>query len=465
MYGRALSASEIQADMTTPVGSAGPPDTLPPSVPAGLSATPVSATQINLAWTASTDNVGVTGYRVERCQGAGCANFVQVATPLGRRLTTPGLAAATSYSYRVRAADAGRQPERLLERPERDHAGGPDTQPPSVPAGLTATAVSASQINLAWTASTDNVGVTGYRVERCQGAACSNFVQVATPPGASFSDTGLAPATTYSYRVRAADAAGNLSGYSSVQSATTQAGPDTQPPTVPSGLVGDGCVCEPDQSGLDGVDRQRRGDRLSGRALSGGGLLELRPGRDSDRHLASTTPGWRRRRATAIGCGRPMLAGNLSGYSSVQSATTQPAPDTQAPSVPSGLSATAVSASQINLAWTASTDNVGVTGYRVERCQGAGCSNFVQVATPTGASFNDTGLAAATSYSYRVRAADAAGNLSGYSSVQSATTQAGPDTQPPSVPTGLVGDAGVREPDQSGLDGVDRQRGGDGLSG
>ena len=92
--------------------------------------------------------------------------------------------------------------------------------------------------------------------------------------------------------------------------------------------------------------------------------------------------------------------------------------------MPAGLSATAVSASQINLGWAASTDNIGVTGYRVERCQGAGCSDFVQVATPTGTALNDTGLQAATSYSYRVRAADAAGNLSGYSSVQSATTQA-----------------------------------------
>ena len=59
-----------------------------------------------------------------------------------------------------------------------------DTQPPTDPSGLTATAAGATQINLSWTASTDNVGVTGYQVERCQGAACINFVQIATP-GAS----------------------------------------------------------------------------------------------------------------------------------------------------------------------------------------------------------------------------------------------------------------------------------------
>ncbi len=99
-----------------------------------------------------------------------------------------------------------------------------DTQAPTVPAGLTATAASSSQINLAWSASTDDVAVTGYRVERCQGSNCTSFAQIAVPTGTTHSDTGLAASTTYRYRVRAADAAGNLSGYSSIGSATTQAG-------------------------------------------------------------------------------------------------------------------------------------------------------------------------------------------------------------------------------------------------
>ena len=70
LYNRALTAAQIQAIMLTPVNPPGP-DTQPPTAPTGLTATAVSATQINLNWTASTDNVGVTGYRVERCQGAG----------------------------------------------------------------------------------------------------------------------------------------------------------------------------------------------------------------------------------------------------------------------------------------------------------------------------------------------------------------------------------------------------------
>jgi chitodextrinase len=293
------------------------PGTMPPTTPTNLTATAASNTQINLSWTASTDNVGVTGYRVERCQGGGCTSFAQIATPAGASFNDSGLSPSLSYSYRVRATDAAGNLSGYSNTASATTQGG--TSPPTVPTNLTATAASGSQINLSWTASTDNVGVTGYRVERCQGGGCSNFAQIGTPSGTTFNDTSLTPSTSYSYRVRAVDATGTLSGYSNTASASTQ------------------------------------GD---------------------------TTP----------------------------------------PSAPTNLTATAASSSQINLSWTASTDNVGVTGYRVERCQGGGCSNFAQIATPTGTSYSDSGLQASTTYSYRVRATDAAGNLSGYSNTATATT-------------------------------------------
>ncbi len=89
-----------------------------------------------------------------------------------------------------------------------------DTTAPSVPSGLSATVLSSSQINLTWSASTDNVGIAGYRVYR-------NGTQVGTPTGTSYSDTGLSPSTTYVYTVAAYDAAGNQSSQSSSASATT----------------------------------------------------------------------------------------------------------------------------------------------------------------------------------------------------------------------------------------------------
>jgi fibronectin type 3 domain-containing protein len=95
-------------------------------------------------------------------------------------------------------------------------------QPPTAPSNLTATAVSTSQNNLSWTASTSDVGIANYIVQRCQGATCTNFTQIATPTGTTYNDTGLGSNTSYSYRVEAKDTAGNLSGYSNVATATTQ---------------------------------------------------------------------------------------------------------------------------------------------------------------------------------------------------------------------------------------------------
>jgi hypothetical protein len=124
----------------------------------------------------------------------------------------------------------------------------------------------------------------------------------------------------------------------------------------------------------------------------------------------------------------------LSGWQGGALAAPPPPPpaDTEPPTAPTSASASATSPTQIALTWSPSTDNVGVTGYLVERCQGTGCATFAQVGTVAASPYNDSGLTSNMSYSYRVRATDAAGNKSLYSNVASATTPAPP---PPSAPT------------------------------
>ena len=128
-------------------------------------------------------------------------------------------------------------------------------------------------------------------------------------------------------------------------------------------------------------------------------------------------------------------------------------PDTPGADGADGPEATAVSSSQVNLAWTAATDNVGVTDYLVERCQGAGCA----IVRPdrhadNAVAFSDPGLTASTSYSYRVRATDGAGNLGGYSNVATATTQSG-GASPPGLVAAYTFDegAGTTVADASGM--------------
>ena len=134
--------------------------------------------------------------------------------------------------------------------------------------------------------------------------------------------------------------------------------------------------------------------------MSGRPLHDLRADRDVahrdvQRHavVGSTTYRYRVRATDA--------ASNLSGYSNIATATTPAAPDTQAPTAPSGLTATATSPTPVNLAWTASTDNVGVTNYLIERCQGAGCTSFApdrhvrddhRSATPAATRIDDVSL-------------------------------------------------------------------------
>ncbi len=180
VYNRALTAGEVQTDMNTSIGAVSA-DTTPPTAPSGLTATAAGTTQINLAWTAATDNIGVTGYRVERCQGTGCSNFAQIATSTATLYNDTGLVGGTSYSYRVRAVDAAGNLGAYSNAATATTAVPSDAIPPTAPSSLAASAASNTQINLSWTASTDNVGVAGYRVERCPGAGCSNFAQVGTP--------------------------------------------------------------------------------------------------------------------------------------------------------------------------------------------------------------------------------------------------------------------------------------------
>jgi chitodextrinase len=103
-----------------------------------------------------------------------------------------------------------------------------DITPPSTPTNLVANPVGPAQVSLTWTGSTDNVGVIGYQVFR-------DNVQIATASTASFSDSGVQPQTTHSYKVVAFDAGGNFSAASNIASVTTPA--DTAAPSAPTNLT------------------------------------------------------------------------------------------------------------------------------------------------------------------------------------------------------------------------------------
>lgn len=329
-----------------------------------------------------------------------------------------------------------------------------DTQAPTVPTGLIVTAPTAYEALLKWTASTDNVGIAGYKIFR-------NGNQIGTvTSGTSFRDSGLTPETVYVYSVVAYDAAGNLSNHSSFAIITT--------PTSTSngnGLKGEYYnnkdltdlkftrIDDTINSYWNNVSPDSRIDKETFSIRWTGQIQPLY----SEKYTFYTTSddgvrlwvngskiidNWNDHSALQNSGTITLVAGQkydiqLDYYNNLgegkirldwssNSQAKQIVPksqlfsvlnDTKAPTAPVGLTATAVSSNQIDLSWTASTDDVGVIGYRIIR-------NGTLIDTlATTTTYSDKGLTADTLYSYQVLAYDAAGNSSNHSTPISATTK------------------------------------------
>jgi chitodextrinase len=399
-----VNASGQESTQSSQISATTLADTAAPSAPTTLSTTASGMDIVNLTWTASTDNVGVTGYRIARCTGTGCSSFAQIGTSTATNYQDTGRTAETTYNYRVTAVDAAGNVSTASTASQVTT--GQDTAAPSTPNNVSANATSISQINVSWDASTDNIGVTGYRVYRCQGASCTPTTQVGTPTGTTYNDTGLTVSTTYRYRIAAVDARNNVSPQSAIVSATTNS--DTAAPSVPTGLNGTATsmteinltwTASTDNIGVTGYRVFRNGTQVGVSATTS----------YSDTGLTRST-------AYSYTVLAYDAAGNASAQSAPRSVTTLG--DTQAPTVPAGLNGTATSMTEINLTWTASTDNIGVTGYRVFR-------NGTEIANvTTGTTYADTGLTQNTSYTYTVLAYDADGNRSAQTAGVSVTTLA-----------------------------------------
>jgi hypothetical protein len=220
-------------------GSSKPPaPSKVPAAPSNLVATAAGTTQINLTWKDNATNE--TGFKIERAAGTGSnLSYSQIAT-VGANITSyssTGLGAGATYTYRIRAYN--KFGDSAYSDPASATTGASPTNPPAAPSVLMATAVSSTQINLAWTDNADNEA--GFKIERALDGV--SFTQIATTGAdvTTYSNSGLTASTTYTYRVRAYNAAGN-SGYSNTDSATTDAAAtptdpsDRFPRPVPTGV-------------------------------------------------------------------------------------------------------------------------------------------------------------------------------------------------------------------------------------
>jgi chitodextrinase len=364
-----------------------------PSAPASLTATATSTSQISLAWSAVSppSNCSVT-YSVFR-------GSTQIATGLtSASFTDTGLAPSSTYSYTVRAVDSFGS-SAASSTASATTLTPPDTQAPSVPSGLTAPNVGTTTVTLTWSASSDNVGVTGYDILRG-----GSVIGSSTSTSASFSN--LTPGTTYAFSVRARDAAGNVSQSSGALSVTTTPATDVTPPSAPANLAW------ASDSGTVTITWTASTDDFGVTAYElFYGSFSL--GAFSDTVLSLI--GFKAGTPYSFTVKAHDAAGNVSVASNQITVLLATPNDTTPPSAPSNLTTTNISSSSVSLRWTASTDDVGVVVYQV-------LLNGNPASTVTSTSATVSGLSAGTSYSITAKALDAAGNISAASAALTVTT-------------------------------------------
>ena len=407
------------------------PDVTAPTAPTAMAV--LDGDSVNVSWTGATDDVGVTGYQVHRSRTPDFA--VSAATKIADATQSPYIdenAAAGTWYYRVVAVDAAGNAGPASAAAQ---VLVPDTEAPSAPTGLSASAAGAN-VQLSWTASSDDVAVVGYQVHRSAtaGFTPSQATLVTTSTQATYTDAEVEPGTWH-YRVVAVDAAGNASAASN--EATVEVSDiDTDAPSTPSDLaaVVDGSdVALTWSAATDDVG-------VTGYQVHRGATADFEPTAASLLATVTETAYTDSGRSAGTWYYRVVAtdaAGNLSTPTDAVQATIA---DASGPTSPSEVTAQ-LNGTTATVTWTASTDDVGVTGYRVFRGSTADfeVSAELMVAEVTGLSATEESLPAGRWY-YKVVAVDGAGNASAPSSSASVTVA---DTTAPSGVTGVVAQPGT----------------------
>jgi titin len=413
--GTSIASAEISVTpSTSSVGSL-------PGSPTGLVATPISPTQANLSWTApSNGGHPITGYKIEYRIGGG--SYAELVSNTGNTATTyshTGMTAGQVYVYRVYAITSFGQSEKPSAETTVNLKSASSASVPGAPPSLSATAVSPTQVNLSWLAPSNNGGyqISGYKIEVKKGStAYSTLIANTGNSTTTYSHAGLTTGTTYSYKVYAINSIGTGTA-SPEASATPTVGSTSSSPAPPTGLVATSASATqinlswsaPSNNGGSPIT----GYKIEYKIGSSGTYSTLVANTVNTAvtysHTGLTAGQTYTYRVSAINSIGPS---NPSPEASVTPTTSSQTTTNSAPGAPTGLVAMSVSGTQINLSWSAPSNNGGsaITGYKIESKKGTG--SFEVIVPNTGnavTSYAHAGLTTGTQYYYRVYAINSIG--------------------------------------------------------
>ncbi len=418
-----------------------------PDPPTNLTATAVSATQVNLFWSTPVNDggTGVNSYKIEYKIGSGSYSILVASTggPTTYYSHT-GLTSGNTYTYKVSAINnigTGNPSSEASATPTSSSTG----TAPGAPTSLTGVAASPTQANLSWTApsSTGGYPITGYKIEyRISSGSYSTLVSNTGSTGTTYSHTGLTTNQVYVYRVYTITQFGtseNSSNEVVVQPTSSSA---LTAPNSPTGVSA--TAVSPTQINLSWNTPSNNG----GSSITGY-KIEVRSGSGTFSNLVSNTGSTATTYShTGLSTGTTytykISAINNIGTSSASgevSATPTSSSSSGTPSAPTGLVATAISGSQINLSWSIPSNNGGyaISGYKIEYKIGSGSySNLVSNTGTTGTSYSHTGLTSGQLYTYRVSAINSIGTSSTSSEASATPTSSSSSSSVPGAVTGLT---------------------------
>ncbi|MFA5794913.1 MAG: fibronectin type III domain-containing protein [Candidatus Brocadiia bacterium] len=383
-----------------------------PNPPTSLVAGSASSARINLTWTDHANNED--GYKVERKIGAGSYALVAVLPVNATSFVDSGLTSSTTYYYRVRNYNSSGESDYSNEA----YATTPAPSLPDAPTSLVGIVVSSSQVNVTWVDNADNE--EGYKIERKIGAGSYDQLATVGPDVRSYSDSRASASTNYSYRVRGYNTAGD-SSYSNEISLTT---PAPTLPGAPTSLISTAVTSS--RVNLNWTDHANNEDgfKIDRKVVSGSYTQIATVGSSATSYidtdvLASTTYYYRVRSYNSAGD---------SDYSNEANTTT---PTPTIPNAPTSLASTTIASFRIDLSWV--ENSLNEDGYKIERKTGV-AGSYQQIGVATTATYIDAELFGNTTYYYRIRAYNTAGD-SAYSNETYATT---PAATVPNAPTSLV---------------------------
>ncbi|HYF48276.1 MAG TPA: fibronectin type III domain-containing protein [Planctomycetota bacterium] len=401
--------------------TAAAPDTTPPTI-SSVAASSITSSGATITWTTNEASTTQVEYGTTTAYGSSTTLVTTLVTSHSQALS--GLSASTTYNYRVKSRDAAGNTA-TSGNFTFTTAAAPDTTPPTI-SSVAASSITSSGATITWTTNEASTTQVEYGTTTAYGSSTTLVTTLVTSHSQGLS--GLSPSTTYNYRVKSRDAAGNTATSSNF-TFTTAAAPDTTPPTISAVAASSITTSSATITWTTNEASTTQVEYGTTTAYGSSTTLVTTLVTSHSQGLSGLSPSttYNYRVKSRDAAGNTATSGNFTF-------TTAAAPDTTPPTI-SSVAASSITSSGATITWT--TNEASTTQVEYGTATAYGSSTTLVTTLVTSHSQGLSGLSAGTTYNYRVKSRDAAGNTATSGNFTFTTAAAPPPPPPPPPPLAI----------------------------